>query len=126
MTQQTFPRIVVLCGSTRFSGAFREANLRETLAGNIVLTIGCDMRSDAVLFADLPASQVAKIKTDLDWLHRRKIDLAAAHGGEVLVLNVGGYVGESTRAEIEYAAGAGVPVRYLEPAGSLTDTTIPG
>ena len=50
-------------------------------------------------------------KEELDRLHKRKIDLA----DEVLVLNVGGYVGSSTRSEVEYAALTGKPVRWLEP-----------
>jgi hypothetical protein len=107
----TQPHKVVLCGSTRFSDTFREANLRETLAGKIVLTIGCDMHTDAELFADKTPEQLAAIKADLDELHKRKIDLA----DECLVLNVGGYIGASTRSEIVYAAAAGKPVRYLEP-----------
>ena len=40
------PKCVVLCGSTRFIQAFQEATLRETLAGNIVLSIGCDTKLD--------------------------------------------------------------------------------
>src|SRR6266704_190453 len=43
------PIIVCLCGSTRFSEAFHEANLRETLVGKIVLSIGCDFKSDTDL-----------------------------------------------------------------------------
>jgi hypothetical protein len=102
------PTIVVLCGSTRFSDAFREANLRETIAGRIVLSIGCDLRSDGELWPD-PAER-ERIKVELDELHKRKIDLA----NQVLVLNVGGYVGESTRAEIDYARSLDKPIRYLE------------
>ncbi|MDE2105440.1 MAG: hypothetical protein KGL39_49895 [Patescibacteria group bacterium] len=60
----------------------------------------------------------ASDKAALDELHKRKIDLA----DEVLVLNVGGYIGDSTRSEIEYAHSIGVPVRYLE--GRQTD--VPG
>lgn len=105
------PTITVLCGSTRFSHTFREQNLRLTLAGHIVLSIGCDMRSDTELFVDIDEQGIAEIKAQLDWLHRRKIDLA----DEVLVLNVGGYIGDSTRAEIAYAEKIGRPVRYLEP-----------
>lgn len=101
--EQGFPRIVCLCGSTRFSEAFREANLRETLAGNIVLTIGCDMKSDDAL--GLPSNA----KEKLDELHKRKIDLC----DEVLVLNVGGYIGESTHSEVKYAAYLGRKIRYL-------------
>lgn len=103
------PTVVCLCGSTRFSEAFREANLRETLAGRIVLTIGCDMRSDAEIFADATPEDLARVKVDLDELHKRKIDLA----DEVLVLDVGGYVGESTRSETDYAVAHGKRIRYL-------------
>lgn len=112
------PTIVVLCGSTRFSHAFREANLRETLAGRIVLTIGCDMRTDEHLFADLGQTAIAVIKTQLDLLHKRKIDLA----DEVLVLNVGGYVGDSTRSEIEYAQQLGKTIRWIEPENAPAGT----
>lgn len=108
------PRIVVLCGSTRFGEAFREANLQETLAGSIVLSVGCDLRSDHDLWSHLPDVEVAALKHRLDELHKRKIDLA----DEVLVLNVDGYLGESTRSEIEYAEKLGRPVRYLEGTGS--------
>jgi len=111
----TRPRIVCLCGSTRFSEAYQQANLAETLAGRIVLTIGCDMRSDAHLFADHSPEELAEIKARLDWLHLRKIDLA----DEILVLNVGGYAGESTRREIAYARETGKTIRWLEPAAAL-------
>ena len=98
------PTIVCLCGSTRFSDAYRKANLDETLAGRIVLTIGCDFKSaDALELTD-------EDKTRLDELHLRKIDLA----DEVLVLNVGDYIGESTGREVAYAIAAGKRVRYLE------------
>ncbi len=50
-------------------------------------------------------------KIGLDELHKRKIDLA----DEVLVLNIGGYIGDSTRSEIEYAGSLGMPIRYQEP-----------
>ncbi|GHO94816.1 hypothetical protein KSF_048640 [Reticulibacter mediterranei] len=99
------PTIVCLCGSTRFSQAFQEANLRETLAGKIVLSIGCDTKSDY----DLALGPVDK--TALDLLHFFKIDLAH----EVLVLNVGGYIGESTQREIAYARKSGKVIRWLEP-----------
>jgi hypothetical protein len=105
------PPIVVLCGSTRFGDAYRAANLRETLAGKIVLSIGCDTRSDADLAAAGELGQdMEATKAMLDELHLRKIDRA----DEVLVLNVSGYIGESTRREIDYAIEHGKPVRYLE------------
>lgn len=104
------PTIVCLCGSTRFSEAFRQANLNETLKGKIVLTIGCDMRADADLFKDLDEVQRQWVKAQLDELHLRKIDLA----DEVMVLNVDGYIGESTRREIVYAILHKKGIRWLD------------
>ncbi len=97
------PKIVCLCGSTKFRKAFEQVNLIETLAGNIVLSVGCFMHAD-----NTPITE--KQKSLLDELHLRKIDLA----DEVLVLNVGDYIGESTRNEIEYAKTQNKPIRYLE------------
>lgn len=110
-TMANRPNIVCLCGSTRFSAAYQSANFTETLKGNIVLTIGCDMRSDDELFKDKTESELAEIKARLDWLHLRKIDLA----DEILVLNVGGYVGHSTMREIVYAHTRAKTIRWLEP-----------
>jgi hypothetical protein len=95
------PKIVCLCGSTRFQDTFIQANTDETSKGNIVLTVG-----SYVHYTPVPES----IKEALDKLHLRKIDLA----DEILVLNVGGYIGESTRNEINYAKEQYKPVRYLE------------
>ena len=100
------PTIVCLCGSTRFSEAFRKANLEETLKGKIVLSIGCDFKSDDAL------GLTEDDKKRMDELHLKKIDLA----DEVLILNVGGYIGESTRRELEYAKRNGKRIRFLEEA----------
>ena len=105
------PIIVCLCGSTRFSEAFRRANFEETLFGKIVLTIGCDTRNDTDLFASFTEAHRNRIKAELDELHLRKIDLA----DEILILNVGGYIGDSTRKELDYARLHGKRVRFLEP-----------
>ena len=87
--------------------AFQEANLRETMAGRIVLSIGCNTKSDADL---MYVGQITEeTKRQLDELHKRKIDLA----DEILVLNVGGYIGDSTRSEIAYAIEHGKHVRWL-------------
>jgi len=107
---QEGPTIVCLCGSTRFSESFQEVNLQETLKGNIVLSIGCNMRSDTEIFGYMTQAEQDSVKAKLDELHLRKIDLA----DEILVLNVGGYIGESTRNEIEYAKLIGRTIRYLE------------
>lgn len=108
------PIIVTLCGSTRFMEAFVAARLRETMAGKIVLTIGCDMRTDANLFGAMDESELRLTKAKLDVLHFAKIDLS----DEILVLDCDGYIGESTEREIEYARMRGKLVRFLsaEPA----------
>ena len=98
------PRVVCLCGSTKFKEQFIEENFHQTMAGNIVLTVGFFSHSDKKYVPTFYE------KEKLDELHKRKIDLA----DEILVLNVGGYIGESTRSEIEYAERTGKDVRYLE------------
>ncbi|MGH7869654.1 MAG: hypothetical protein ACREP9_19005 [Candidatus Dormibacteraceae bacterium] len=106
------PKVVCLCGSTRFKEAFQQANLRETIAGNIVLTVGCMTHSDS----ELNDIITPEIKVKLDELHKRKIDLA----DEVLILNVGGYVGESTYSELGYARLTNKTIRWLEePSNEL-------
>lgn len=100
------PRIVCLCGSTRFMDAFHKANREESLAGHIVLTVEIVAYDGAT---DPQRANPAQ-KECLDRLHLQKIDLA----DEVLVLNVGGYIGESTRREIAYAEAQGKIIRYLE------------
>lgn len=106
---RTGPHVVCLCGSTRFYTAFQEANYRETMAGNIVLTVGFyPHAADRAHGEELGVTPEQKVA--LDELHKRKIDMC----DEVFVLNVGGYIGESTRSEIAYAERVGKPVRYLE------------
>lgn len=106
--------IVCLCSSTRFSEAYQRANLDHTLAGHIVLTIGCDMRTDAALFEGLPETTLNAIKAGLDVLHLDKIAMA----DEVHILNVGGYIGESTTRELVYAQQLGKKITFLEEPGS--------
>lgn len=86
-------QITTLCGSTRFLEVFDQANLLETLRGRIVLTISCNTKSDEALGLS------EAVKYDLDRLHLRKIELAQ----RVLILNVGGYIGDSTFREMVYA-----------------------
>jgi hypothetical protein len=101
------PRIVCLCGSTRFGDAFRNANRDETLAGKIVLSVGLFGHTEGI-------DMNGPVKAMLDQLYFRKIDLA----DEVLILNVGGYIDHSTRNKLEYARRLGKIVRFLEPIDS--------
>jgi hypothetical protein len=105
------PTIVCLCGSTRFYDVFSKLNLEETLAGKIVLSIASDRQTEQTIFDAMNESELEQVKHKLDFLHLRKIDLA----NEILVVNVGGYVGESTTREILYARETKKTVRWLEP-----------
>lgn len=107
------PTIVCLCGSTRFWREFQRAGLAETMAGNIVLSIGAASGTDDEHFGNLPRDEYDRIKAMLDQLHLHKIELA----DEVLILNPGGYIGESTARELAYARQLGKVVRFLEPEG---------
>lgn len=97
------PIVVCLCGSTRFKEAFLKAQREETLAGRIVLSVGYFGHETGL-------DMTGDVKKMLDELHLRKIDLA----DEVLILNVGGYIGDSTANELKYATRLGKNVRYLE------------
>lgn len=103
------PKIVCLCGSTRFKEAFELINMHETLKGHIVVTVGMfghsDYPSGAKHICDDGNMDNAR-KQLLDRLHMRKIDLC----DEVIVINVGGYIGQSTVNEIEYARSTGKPI----------------
>ena len=99
--------VITLCGSTRFKDEFMKAQKRLTLEGNIVISVGLFGHSgDDEVWTDAT-------KEMLDDMHTRKIDMA----DEIYVINVGGYIGSSTRSEIEYAKATGKIVRYLEESG---------
>lgn len=96
-------KVVTLCGSTKFKDEFMEVQKKLTLAGNIVISVGLFGHSgDDEAWTD-------GTKEMLDDMHKRKIDMA----DEIFVINVGGYIGSSTKSEIEYAMSKGLPVRYL-------------
>ena len=98
-------KVITLCGSTRFKDEFIETQKRLSLQGNIVISVG--------LFGHSGDKEVWQdgVKEMLDDMHKRKIDMADS----IYVINVGGYIGSSTRSEIEYAIAHGKIVEYLEP-----------
>lgn len=109
--QGNYP-VITLCGSTRFKDAFLEAQKRLTLEGNIVISVGLFGHSgDAEVWDGLDEGEISKTKEMLDDMHKRKIDMADG----IYVINVGGYIGDSTRSEIAYALEHGKRVEYLEP-----------
>ena len=94
--------VITLCGSTRFKEDFERINKQLTLAGNIVISVGC--------FGHAGDSFTEDQKIMLDDMHKRKIDMADA----IYVINKDGYIGSSTRSEIQYALRTGKRVIYME------------
>lgn len=97
-------KVITLCGSTKFKEEFMSVQKRLTLEGHIVISVG--------LFGHSGDNEVwdEGIKEMLDDMHKRKIDMA----DEIFVINVGGYIGSSTKCEIEYAKSKGLPIKYYE------------
>ncbi len=104
--------VITLCGSPRFKDEFMKAQKRLTLEGNIVISVGLFGHSgDQEVWENMDEGTLTKTKEMLDDMHKRKIDMADS----IYVINVGGYIGDSTRSEIEYAKQHGKEVQYLEP-----------
>ena len=97
-------KVITLCGSTKFKEEFMNVQKELTLKGNIVISVG--------LFGHSGDDEVwtEGTKEMLDDMHKRKIDMA----DEIFVINKNGYIGESTKSEIEYAKKSNKKVNYLE------------
>lgn len=105
------PKIITLCGSTKFEKEFMDTQRYLTVQGYIVLSVGLFGHSrDSSYWETLDKQTQDELKMSLDILHKRKIDMA----DEIMVINKNGYIGESTRSEIEYAKEAGKVITYLE------------
>ncbi len=108
-------KIITLCGSTRFKEEFMKVQKDLTLKGNIVISVGLfGHAGDAEVWENMDEGTLTKTKEMLDDMHKRKIDMS----DEIFVINVGGYIGESTKSEIEYAQKHNKKVNYLEPITS--------
>lgn len=95
--------VITLCGSTRFKEQFERVNKELTLAGKIVISVGCFGHAGDI-FTD-------EQKLMLDDIHKRKIDMSDG----IFVINVDGYIGNSTKSEIAYAISKNKKVEYLVP-----------
>lgn len=103
--------VVTLCGSTRFKEQFIEAQKRLTLEGRIVISVGLFGHfGDQEVWDGMDEGTLSRTKEMLDDMHKRKIDMADS----IYVINVGGYIGESTKSEIAYAKEHGKKIEYLE------------
>ena len=104
-------KVITLCGSTKFKEEFMKAQKELTLQGYIVISVGLFGHSgDQEVWENMDEGTLTKTKEMLDDMHKRKIDMA----DEIFVVNVGGYIGESTKSEIAYAQATGKKVNYLE------------
>lgn len=97
-------KVITLCGSTKFKDDFIREQKRLTIEGNIVISVG--------MFGHSGDDEVfdGNVKEMLDDMHKRKIDMA----DEIFVINKGGYVGSSTKSEIEYAMKTNKKVVFME------------
>ena len=103
--------VITLCGSTRFKDEFIKIQKDLTLKGYIVISVGLFGHSgDNEVWENMDEGTLTKTKEMLDDMHKRKIDMS----DEIFVINVGGYIGESTKLEIEYAKSTNKKVNYLE------------
>lgn len=99
-------KVVTLCGSTRFKDEFIEIQERLTLEGCVVISVGLFGHSDHKYDNVITES----VKITLDDIHKQKIDMA----DEVFVINKNGYIGSSTKNEIEYSKEKGKIIKYYE------------
>ena len=104
-------KVITLCGSTRFKEEFMMVQKMLSLKGNIVISVGLFGHSgDNEVWENMDEGTLTKTKEMLDDMHKAKIDMA----DEIFVINVGGYIGDSTKSEIKYAHEHGKKVNYLE------------
>ncbi len=103
-------KVITLCGSVRFKDTFMREQKRLTLEGNIVLSVGLLDDNDNTFWKNMSKTDYLKTREMLADMHKRKIDMA----DEIFVINVGGYIGETTQSEIDYALSKGKTANYLE------------
>ena len=100
---RTFPTIITLCGSTKFKEEFLQQQKKLSELGFLVLSVSFFNHADRIEVS-------SEDKISLDRVHKRKIDLSDG----IFVINSGGYIGYSTRSEIEHASRLGLMIDYLE------------
>ena len=100
-------KVITMCGSLRFMKEFMFHAERLELEGNCVLSVIYPTKEDKDAYA--PNEHEL-----LDILHKQKIDMSDA----IFIVNINGYIGSSTKSEIEYAKNLNKEIIYLEPIDS--------
>lgn len=85
-------KIICLCGSTKFKKEFELINFRETMKGNIVLSVGVFKHHDKVVLSEKEIDM-------LNELHENKIVMS----DYVYIISPNGYIGDGTKRKIEFA-----------------------
>ena len=95
-------KIITECGSMRFIKDMMDISVKLELEGNcLLMPIYSPTRSSKKDFTEEEAEM-------LDKMHKERIKIADA----ILVVDVEGYIGESTKNEIEFAKSLGKEILY--------------
>lgn len=113
-------RVVCFCGSSRFTSEMMTLSWLYAKEG--VIAIGWFVRPVVDGEPTHHLAELDGVAELFDELHLRKIDMS----DEVHVVNVGGYIGDSTRREIAYAEAHGKPVKYLYSNSPIHHEVVPG
>ena len=109
------PKIMCFCGSSRFCGDMAILMWEFEKLGYICLGLHFmpagygEVKGHGKNYHHL--AELEGVSEHMDELHKRKIDIADI----VYITNIDGYIGDSTRNEIEYAKNLGKEIKYLEP-----------
>jgi hypothetical protein len=103
-------KVICFSGSTKFIEVMA-VKMWEMERDNNVVTLGCHLLPQSYGAAPDHQAEEEGVAEHMDEVHLSKIDMC----DELFVINVGGYIGDATRREIEYAISQGKPVKYLEP-----------
>ena len=107
---KNFPKVICICGSTRFADLHAIKRWEFERDGSCICLMINYLPYGYFETGNDHFGEMFGNKNILDDLHKRKIDMS----DEVFVINKDGYIGESTKGEIEYAIKNNIPVRYME------------
>ncbi|MCL2748600.1 MAG: hypothetical protein FWE50_00820 [Alphaproteobacteria bacterium] len=96
-------KVITMCGSLKFESDIRYWSEKLALEGNCVLSIIYPTADDKDAYTPEQHKQ-------LDTEHKKKIDMSDA----IFVVNKNGYIGSSTKDEIDYAKARGKEILFLE------------